>query len=95
MKITPGNLYRTRDGRKAFVAYKNHARFLGMVKGEMASVAWDMIGVYPGSTDCLDLIAPWVDEPAPPSLEGVINYERLNAVILKMAAAMTEPKGEK
>lgn len=66
-KVEKGKCYRTRDGRKAFVAIVNEVvdKAYGVVEGDKTTRAWTLNGSYLQSEieSDLDLIAEWTDEP--------------------------------
>jgi hypothetical protein len=66
MKIEAGKLYRTRDGRKAFVArFGYDLSFSGLIEGNLAADYWYPSGrSFDEDEPHLDLVAEWDEAPA-------------------------------
>ena len=65
LKLEVGKCYKTRDGRKSFVSFKNSdAYFRGTVVGDFEYISWQENGKHDYSTNGhpLDLISEWSDE---------------------------------
>jgi len=67
LKFKAGDLWETRDGRKAFISYKSNDFWYGSIAGLETLAIWHISG-RSITTDSHDLIRPWVDEPKEPSV---------------------------
>ncbi len=59
-EITEPGVYKTRDGRKAFVAYKEENSFIGMVEDSHWHFAWNSTGRRAtNATTSGDIVSKW------------------------------------
>jgi hypothetical protein len=64
-KITHTGLYRSRDGRKAYISFVNNdnGEFCGIVEGEMRSRFWYESGkLWKNEEDPEDIVAEWEED---------------------------------